>query len=90
MGFIAFDVEVHFDAANQFVKQRKGESISQDDRLQLLIDRERGRALFARLAEVLPPVGQPAATFLDRRRFLVRHVVHLATKGIERSHVVAF
>ena len=90
VGFVAFDVEVHLDAANQFVKQGKGELVSPYDGLQLPIDREAGRALFARLTEVLPPVGQPPATFLDRDRFLIGHVVHLAAKGIKCGHVVAF
>ena len=87
---VCLDFQIHFAALDQFVKQLKRQAVFPDDRLEFLIDGKLRRASGAGQLDVPAPFGEPGAAEFRGRGIFIGHIVHLAAKGVERRHGVAF
>ena len=90
VGLVALDVEVHLHAPDQIIEQLEAQpGMRADDGLQFAVHGELRRAAGAGPAQVLAPGRQLGAARFHGHGFLVGHVIHLATEGVERGHAVA-
>src|SRR6266567_3212581 len=79
--FVTLDLEVHFDAADQFIEKLEREPMPGHERLQLLVDAKCRLLPRADSPDVLPPRGQARASFLDGERVVVGDVIDFAAEG---------
>ena len=85
---VAFNIEVHFHAAEQFIKIFERQTVLLNDRLQFPVDRELRRLPSASTADISAPGGQQLAALFHRHRFIVGHIIHFPAKRIEGRHAV--
>jgi hypothetical protein len=86
---VAGVLEVHLAAGQDFVEQLKGQLVGDQVGLEFAEDRQAGWVARQGAAEVLAPGGQGAAALGGGQGGVVSHIVHLATKGVERGHGAA-
>src|SRR6185436_9062618 len=83
VGVVTCYVEVHLDAANQFIEKPEGQLMLGDVRLELLVNTKLRRLTLAGPLNIGPPFREAGTPLADWQPFIVGNVVNLTTKGIE-------